>query len=52
VNDYEHYLFVALRIGLLLLLMCGEKGLNQFFRLHETSEVLSFSPGFSCYFCG
>ena len=31
--------------------MCGTKHLDLFFRLHEASEVLSFSPGFSLVAC-
>jgi len=27
--------------------MCGTKRLNQFFRLLEVSEILSFNPGLS-----
>jgi len=47
VNEDEHSLFMTLRIGLFLRIICGRKGLNPFFRLHEASEVLSFSPGLS-----
>jgi len=32
--------------------MYGTKGLNQFFRWPEASEVLSVSTGLSCWFYG
>jgi len=41
VNDDGHSLFVALRIGLFLRVMCGKKRLDPFFRLHKASEVLN-----------
>jgi len=36
--------FYDIENWLLLRIMRGTKRLNPFFRLHETSEVLSFSP--------
>ena len=38
-NDDEHYIFMALRIGYCYVgYMYGTKRLNQFFRLYEASE--------------
>jgi len=41
VNDDEHSLFMALRIGYLFSRMCGTKRLNPFLRQHQASEVLN-----------
>jgi len=39
-NDDEHSLFMALRVGLLCI-MCGTKRLNPFYKLYKASEVLN-----------
>ena len=45
-NDDEHSIFMALRLGLLLRTMRGTKRLNPFFRLgYMRPVVLLFSPG-------
>ena len=45
VNDDEHYIFMALRIGYCyvgyIIIMCVTKCLNPFFRLYEASEELN-----------
>jgi len=43
----EHSLFMVLRIGYFYVKCVERNASDQFFRLHEASEVLSFSPGFS-----
>ena len=52
VNDDEHSLFMALRLGYCYYNV-WKKMPECFFRLHEASEVPSFSPGLSFVsFCG